>query len=267
MNGYDLPAMRELLYDFYNLTGIKICVYDSAENELAYYPEKLSPFCRALRENKEMDEKCRECDRRAFAKCKATHRRTVYTCHAGLSECFSPILCQDKIVGYIVIGQVRAENAPRRCGQSDGLQALYDALPVLATDKLNSAVHILDACAGYEYLKTFVTAYDERIDARMAAFIEENLANELTVPRLCRKFRLSRAEVYALFKEYFAATPADFIKERRLQKARLLLEQTRLAVNKVAALCGIPDYNYFSKQFKKTFRLSPTAFRKGLARP
>ena len=168
MHEYDLSKMQELLHDFYNLTGIKICIYDSAENELCYYPEKLTPFCRALREDAAADGRCRACDRRAFAECKRTHRRAVYTCHAGLLECFSPILYNDKIIGYIVIGQIRAESAPAEELPAD-LRALYAQLPAIGMDKINSAIHILDACAGYEYVKTLVSGYDERIDARMAA--------------------------------------------------------------------------------------------------
>lgn len=259
MRQYDLTKMQELLHDFYNLTGIKICIYDSAENELAYYPEKLSPFCRALREDGEMNERCLECDRQAFAACKKTHRLTVYTCHAGLIECFSPILLQEKIIGYIVIGQIRAKE--KGYSGDAALTALYEKLPTVEPDKINSAVHILDACAGYEYLKSIVSAYDERIDARVAAYIEENLSADLSVSALCSRFFLSRGELYALFREYFSSTPADFVKERRLQKARLLLEQTRLPVYKIAEQCGIPDYNYFSKQFKKAFRLPPGALR------
>ena len=262
MKVYDIQKMQELLHDFYNLTGIKMCIYDSEEHELCYYPEKLTPFCRALREDGAMDEQCRACDRRAFAACKATHRRTAYTCHAGLFECFSPILYEDKIVGYIVIGQIR----PRErafAGTDTRLAALYERLPTVAEDKIDSAIHILDACAGYEYLKALVSDYDRRIDARLAAYIEEHLKDELSVNALCRKFHLSRVELYALFREYFSATPAEFIKARRLQKACSLLEHTRLPVAKIAAECGIPDYNYFSKQFKKQFGASPTARRKG----
>lgn len=253
--------MQELLHDFFNLTGIKICIYDSAENELCYYPEKLSPFCRLLREDPARDEACRACDRRAFAACKKSHRRAVYTCHAGLLECFSPILYGEKIIGYIVIGQIRSNHAAHV--ETDGrLADLFDALPVLPMDKINSAIRILDACAGYEYLKTLVSDYDERIDARIAAFIEEHLSDELSVAILCRQFSLSRTELYALFKEYFSTTPADFIKERRMQKARMLLQHTRLPVGLVAQQCGVPDYNYFSKQFKKMFGVSPSSLRK-----
>lgn len=262
MNDYGFQKMQELLHDFYNLTGIKICIYDSAENEVCYYPEKLTPFCKLLREDKSADARCRDCDRRAFAACKKTHRRTAYICHAGLLECFSPILYNDKIIGYIVIGQIRAENMPALNGQDETLQALYAQLPILAMDKINSAIHILDACAGYEHLKSLVSDFDERIDARISAYIEEHIAGDLSVTALCRAFHLSRVELYALFREYFSATPADFVKERRLQKARLLLEQTRLAIVTIAAQCGIPNYNYFSKQFKALFGCSPSLWRK-----
>ena len=257
----DLQKMQELLHDFYNLTGIKICIYDSAENELCYYPEKLSLFCRTLRKDAAADEACRACDRNAFAACKKSHRRAGYTCHAGLLECFSPILYHEKIIGYIVIGQIRTQaEAPAHIDEA--LRPLYEALPALPMDKINSAIHILDACAGYEYLKTLVSNYDERIDARIAAFIEEHLSDELSVAILCRQFSLSRTELYALFKEYFGTTPADFIKERRMQKARMLLQHTHLSVGLVARQCGIPDYNYFSKQFRKIFGVSPSALRK-----
>lgn len=47
-----------------------------------------------------------------------------------------------------------------------------------------------------------------------------------------------------------------------MQKARMLLQHTHLSVGLVARQCGIPDYNYFSKQFKRTFGLSPSALRK-----
>lgn len=262
MKEYDLKKMQELLHDFYNLTGIKICIYDSTETELCYYPEKLSPFCKLLREDKSADEHCLSCDRQAFAECKRTHRRAVYTCHAGLLECFSPILYGDRNIGYIVIGQIRTKGANHSPYENLQLQKLYEALPTVEMDKINSAIHILDACAGYEYLKTIVSEYDARIDARISSFIEENLCDDLSVSVLCKKFRLSRVELYSLFREYFSSSVAEFIKNRRLQKARLLLEQTDLPVWKVAQQCGIPDYNYFSKQFKLAFFTSPSEWRK-----
>ena len=60
MNDYNLTKLRDLLQDFYYLTKIKICIYDSSGNELCYYPEKLSPFCALLRQSDEMEKRCLE---------------------------------------------------------------------------------------------------------------------------------------------------------------------------------------------------------------
>lgn len=314
MQTYDQDKMRELLRDFYNLTHIKICIYDAAGNELCYYPEKLSPFCKKLRENRQMDERCRACDKNAFLTCRKTRRQYVYTCHAGLLECFSPVLYDGAIIGFIVIGQIRADGAdkfksvPESGGtcelfsfgagkddidadgtvnsdeEPDGtdscktraaakgmnyapaerkeLEEKYRALPVSDMDKIQSAVRILDACAGYEYLKAFVKSQYSGIDSKIENFIEENLSKDLSVAVLCRTFRLSRSEVYSIFREYFSASVADYVKERRLGKACELLENSALTVQKIAAEIGIPDYNYFSKQFRRRFGASPSEYRK-----
>lgn len=266
--------LQELAYDFYNLAGMKFCIYDAAQNELCYYPEKLSPFCELLRSNKEMDLKCRECDRLAFAQCKLHRKRFVHTCHAGLTECFAPIICGEEIIGYIALGQIKTaansdfssltEKLP-----SDliaGLSEKYNNLPVTDIDKINSAMHILDACTGYEYLKSLIGSNNLAIDARIASYVESNLSGDLSVAALCSRFHLSRNEIYDIFHKHFDSSVADFVKERRLNKACSLLENTTLSVSKIAELCGIPDYNYFSKQFHKAFGASPTSYRKSARR-
>ena len=67
---------------------------------------------------------------------------------------------------------------------------------------------------------------------------------------------------YSIFKEYFNSSVADFVKNRRLNRACALLRETELPVNRIAEQCGIPDYTYFSKTFKKYFGMSPREFRK-----
>lgn len=268
MNPPNREKLQELLCDFYTLAGIKICLYDSAQNELCYYPEKLSPFCRRLREDADMHAKCAECDRRAFAGCTTLRKRVVHTCHAGLLECFAPILCNDAIVGYIVIGQIRGENIgfdavkdriPERL--HGHLKEAFEQLPVVSGRKIGAAIRILDACAGYEFLKSVLRFTEKPLDVRIAEYIEANLTNDLSVGTLCRVFHLSRSEIYGIFRERFDSSVAGFVKERRLRTACELLTSTDVTVGRIAGQCGIPDYNYFSKQFKKRFGVSPTRYR------
>lgn len=256
---YDLDKMQDLLKDFYSLTGIKICIYDKNENELCYYPEKHSGFCKLIRKDPLLKRKCEECDRRAFETCKKTHKQHTYTCHAGLIECISPIIINEKIIGYIAIGQIRAKNIPK---MNNAFLEEYNKLPVIPFEKISASMRILDACTGYEYLKGLIEETDS-IDFRLNEYILKNIGNELSTKELCLNFHLSRNELYSIFKKYFDATPADFIKKKRLDIACKLLKTTSLHVNEIATQCGIPDYNYFSKVFKKQFGLSPTQYKKG----
>lgn len=128
--------------------------------------------------------------------------------------------------------------------------------------KSTRAMRILDACTGYEYLKELVRSAERRIDLRIGGYIDDNLSGNLSVQQLCSRFRLSHSEIYALFREYFRTTPAEYIRERRLDKACRLLAGTSLPVGKISAECGIPDYNYFSKIFRRTRGVSPRQYRK-----
>lgn len=270
MQSYDLQKMKKLLHDFYLLTDIKICIYDRNEQELYYYPEKFSPFCSVLRQNPEMEQRCIECDKNAFAVCKKTRHQYTYTCHAGLLECISPILHGDSIAGYMAVGQIRTDKNANfslpNIRQDDAafslLQKKYKDLPVSGYEKIDAALNILNACTGYEYLKTLINTESRRIDTRIDEYIDQNLGCNLNVQSICRKFQLSKTELYEIFREYFSDSVANYIKKRRLQKACNLLKDTTFPVYKVAKLCGIPDYNYFSKVFKSVYQVSPSAFRK-----
>lgn len=270
MYTYDLQKLQLLLKDFYNLTNIKICIYDSDGNELCFYPEKLSTFCYNLRKNEEMDKRCKECDKRAFAECKKTHKQFVYTCHAGLVECVSPIVYGENIIGYVVIGQIKAKGSaglppritPHTAEVSGAFTEDYASLPTINIDKLNSAIHIMDACTGYEYLKTLMSSLEDRIDIRISSYISDNITGDLGVSALCSVFHLSHSEVYSIFKTYFNTTPAEHVKLCRLNKACELLKKTSMQVAKIACAVGVPDYNYFSKIFKKQYGVSPREYRK-----
>ena len=270
MEAYNKTKLLSLLEDFYTLTGIKICIYDNAENEICYFPEMLCSFCATLRTDPHAAARCRECDKKAFAMCKKTHEQYIYTCHAGLLECVSPILHEGALIGYVFIGQIRPD-APCRFEDiahrlpaelQDDLREAFSRLVPIEEKKLRAAARVLDACTGYEYLRAWIRANERKIDARIAAYINEHLEDPLSVSYLCAQFHLSHSEIYAIFKEHFGSTVAEYVKIRRLERACALLRETSLPISHVARACGIGDYNYFSKVFRRTYGKSPRAYRK-----
>ena len=259
-----------LLRDFSTLTKIKICVFDDEGNEVAYYPERLCEFCHYLRTSERADRTCRASDENAFLFCRKTGKPYIYTCHMGLTECVSPILCEGNCIGFLMLGQtlpaVRSDFDSIRSAIEDyGLdvsraKSLYAALPDVPLERARAALSVLEACAGYLYFKKLVVK-EEDLSLRVAAYVSEHLSEPLSVDGLCSAFRLSRVELYELFRARFSCSPGEYLRTRRLQRAADLLAHTRRPVAAIAADCGFSDYNYFSKVFKRRNGISPRAYR------
>ncbi len=261
-------GLRRLLADFYNIAGIKICVYDGEGREIGYYPDRYTSFCALLREDAEMDARCRACDKSAVEHCRGTGRACIYTCHAGLTECIAPILVGDKIGGYVAIGQVREQGQVFSAfGRREKLlRSHYETLPLFEHGKIASALHIVQACAGYELFKSFLYETTRSFAVRFEQYVAAHLADNLDIRTLMAEFRLSRVELYRRVEDAFAVPPAEYIKECRLQYARKLAQESDVPVAEIAERCGVGDYNYFSKLFKKRFGQTVRACRKGKER-
>jgi len=258
--------LLELLKDFYNLTHMKICVYDQEGNEISYYPDRFTKFCGYIREFKEIDAKCRLCDKEAVDYCKKTKKPHIYTCHGGLTECIAPILVNEKINGYIVLVQIREKEeciVPDKyvfCNRQKA-EEYYNDLEIIPRETIMSALHVLSACAGYEQLRRFVLQEQNSFKLKLEDYIKTNLSNDLGVNKLCDVFNISRVELYRRIKDIYNCTPAELIKKRRLEKAKELLLENNCKISCIAEQCGLGDYNYFSKLFKKEFALSPKNYK------
>lgn len=103
----------------------------------------------------------------------------------------------------------------------------------------------------------------ERI-APVLTFIEENLANPITKHELAAKIFLSDVQFHRVFSDIMKVTPMDYLRHVRLRKAQLLLLQTRETIGQIGGQVGYPDLFHFSKVFKNTFGLAPSAYRKNV---
>ncbi|AFL50859.1 AraC-like DNA-binding protein [Sinorhizobium fredii] len=89
-----------------------------------------------------------------------------------------------------------------------------------------------------------------------------NLEKPLPVEELAHVSGLSRAHFSRVFAASEGMPPAEFVLQKRLQRAVKLLTKTAdLPVKEVAILSGFEDPNYFAKVFRRVFGASPTEFR------
>lgn len=102
--------------------------------------------------------------------------------------------------------------------------------------------------------------YDERITT-LIEYIEKNLASEMSVASLAEMLHLHPNYFIRFFKTQTGQAPMNFIAEHRINRARELLRTSDIPVGEIAAMVGIDDYSYFSRQFKRATSLSPTEYR------
>ncbi|MBE6779136.1 MAG: helix-turn-helix domain-containing protein [Ruminococcaceae bacterium] len=270
----DRDKLIALLRDFYLLTNIPVGIYDKHYHPMACYPLERSPYCSCLHEYPEAMRRCVACDNEAFEKSGKLGRLYTYRCYAGLQEAVLPLLHNQEVIGYITIGQIRKEEWDIKQMEEawkkleaigvdiKRLREAYSRQKPMGEKVLRAAFNIMHACSSYLYLDGIITVREMSAVERLDAFIEENLDEGLSVETLCDALSVSKARLYTLFEERYGMGVAEYIRICRVNKAKKMLLETRQPISAVAAQCGFPDYNYFTKVFKRYCGVSPRDYRK-----
>lgn len=93
-------------------------------------------------------------------------------------------------------------------------------------------------------------------------FIDNHLFEDLSLERIAKHAALSEATVVRMFKREMETTPVKFVRSRRLDEARMLLQAKRYSASELAALLGYNDLAAFSVAFKRAFGTPPGIFQK-----
>ncbi|TYP77317.1 hybrid sensor histidine kinase/response regulator transcription factor [Aquimarina intermedia] len=93
-------------------------------------------------------------------------------------------------------------------------------------------------------------------------FIEENLDNSsFSVEQLADKLNISRVQLYRKIKAILGINISDYIHNIRLDRARAMLDDSKLSISEIAYAVGFSSPNYFSTSFKNKFNKTPKAYR------
>lgn len=265
--------LLELLHDFHNLTGIRIVIFDDNFKEILTYPEQPSELCKFVRKDMERLRSCELSNRNSFEKCKQCGNLVIYKCHAGLIEATAPIMNNGVIIGFIMFGQITDGKDRDALAQSmkshfdipdnefrNWLEAAHK-IKYKNFTQIKSASKILEACTYYVLKKELVSLKHERLVDKINHYIEENLNRDIKVSELAAKFHICRTRLYEITNEYLGMGLAEYIRKKKLERAKCLLLSTTDSISNVALQIGIDDYTYFSKMFKNEYNMSPKKFR------
>ncbi|WP_274649426.1 AraC family transcriptional regulator [Paenibacillus humicola] len=107
----------------------------------------------------------------------------------------------------------------------------------------------------------------EAVVRQAIRFLSTQYAEPISMEMMADTLGYNRAYLSRVFKRRTGQTPVAFLLKLRIDKARQLLrERPELTVEQIAASAGFRDALYFSKQFRRFYGRSPSAYREEMRR-
>ena len=103
--------------------------------------------------------------------------------------------------------------------------------------------------------------------ARIRAYIEANIQTELTREQLGRALYMNPDYVARVFRQKQGQSLNDYIRNRRIARAKQLLRETELPLSDICAQIGYSYNTYFFNTFKKVTGESPSDYRSKYTKP
>jgi AraC family transcriptional regulator len=97
---------------------------------------------------------------------------------------------------------------------------------------------------------------------RVVDFIEEHLADEISLAALAELVELSLFHFARAFTQSFGVPPHRYHMARRIDRARILLQKQALSVTEIGIQIGFRETSSFTRAFRKVTGLTPTEFRR-----
>ena len=91
--------------------------------------------------------------------------------------------------------------------------------------------------------------------------IESNYNEEISINSWAEKFNLSASRLRHLFKSEAGLSFKTYLRFRRLDQSKKLLETSFLSVKEISQKVGIKDSSHFVRDFEKRFGFSPRKYR------
>lgn len=94
------------------------------------------------------------------------------------------------------------------------------------------------------------------------AFVKANLTKPFSVPDLAKELGISNQHLLRAFRRVLNQSVVDSIRDERINRAKTLLQQTKLSITAIAFETGFDSYEFFAKTFREKVGTNAMDYRK-----
>ena len=99
---------------------------------------------------------------------------------------------------------------------------------------------------------------------RICAQVMEHLEKPWSINDFAGSYGFNPVYLGRLFKEETGLSFTNYLMERRIEKAIVMMADPNLTIGAIGKAVGYSDQNYFSRVFKKHTRMGPNEYRRSL---
>ena len=108
----------------------------------------------------------------------------------------------------------------------------------------------------------YVTKGQRMIISEIEKRITEDLSQHFTVTELADDYGISASSLKAYFEKVYGQPISHYLKELRIDRAKLLLSETKMKVSEIAESCGYSHQGKFGEVFKEQTGMTPLEYRR-----
>lgn len=156
------------------------------------------------------------------------------------------------LLSYIGYTAVLLLRVPRK----SPLQASLCTFPESQTEAINDNEHAV--------LADVYQGKDITLIKHIAEYIEQSYANPLlNLSQMAQDFGMTENFLYYFFRTRMQKSFAQYLEDKRLEKAQTLIaEDTKASLTVLAERCGYANTQTFRRAFKKRYGLTPSEFKR-----
>lgn len=112
----------------------------------------------------------------------------------------------------------------------------------------------------YMSLQT-ILPHDDAIIARCQHWLQDNLSKSISVDQMAQHVAMSKRNFIRRFKEAQGDTPANYLRQLRVESAKQYLVNTQMRFEDIVVKVGYEDSSAFRRVFTQATSLTPNAYR------
>lgn len=124
--------------------------------------------------------------------------------------------------------------------------------------------HLITQAAVYQLMHVFMGMHHRPSDSNVMEEAKNVLSgdNNYSIDEIAQMLFISSSNFRKKFKSATGKSPAQYRTEKRIEKARSLLQSAEYSIGEIAILCQFYDLSHFYKVFEKETGFTPKEYRK-----